>query len=75
MGTLTGIIMGLLTAAVLLSVLITEASYAQQTSWEESSEILSDAVEALRESGEFNEEADIGAPAFDEGTAPEEEEE
>jgi hypothetical protein len=67
--------MGLLVAVVLLSMLVTEASYAQQTPWEESSEILSDAVEDLRESGEFNEEADLNAEAIDQGTAPEEEEE
>jgi hypothetical protein len=81
MGTMnTGIVMGLfMTAVMLLSLVgITTAIgevYAQQTPWEESSEILSDAVEDLRESGEFNEEADLNAEAIDQGTAPEEEEE
>jgi hypothetical protein len=46
-----------------------------ESDWEQSSRQLADAAEELRESGEFNEDADLNAPAIDEGTAPEEEEE
>ncbi len=66
------LLVGILIAAAPTTAAAAIGSY-DQDSWEGSSEIMADAVEALRESGEFNEEADIGAPAFDEGEAPEEE--
>ena len=47
----------------------------QDRAWQESSEILSEAVEDLREQGELNEEADLGAEAITRGTEEEEEEE